>query len=58
MGLKAPIFRLWDGMDGTWVDVSDAVSEAEAKRIWNEKTKNGTMRVSFMEIDYYSLPKN
>lgn len=49
------IVRLWDGMDGIWMDVSEPVSKAEADRIWNEKTKNGTEKTKYDDIDYYHV---
>jgi hypothetical protein len=32
-----------------------SLSEAEAKAIWNEKTKNGTKTSSPIEFDYYRI---
>jgi len=52
---KKHVVRLWDGMDGIWVDVSGPVSKKEADRIWNEKTANGTKATKFSDIDYYSI---
>lgn len=49
------IVRLYDGMDNQWIDVSAAVSQDEARKIWLEKTENGTKRISFDEIDYYKV---
>jgi hypothetical protein len=49
------VVRLWDGMDGMWMDVSEPVTANEAKRIWNEKTQNGTKNIGFSEIDYYAI---
>lgn len=54
-GPKLFIVRLFDGMDGEWVNVSDAVSEEEATKIWNEKTENGTKKIRFDEIDYFRI---
>ena len=49
------IVRLWDGMDGAWYDISGPVSREEANDIWNKKTKNGTKKISYNEIDYYKI---
>lgn len=49
------VVRLWDGMDGIWMDVSEPVSKEEAQRIWNEKTANGTKAKCFDDIDYYHV---
>lgn len=55
--VSEPLFivRLWDGMDGTWMDVSDAVSAEEANAIWNEKTSQGTKHARYQDIDYYRI---
>jgi hypothetical protein len=49
--------RLWDGMDGTWVDLETArvVVAERALEVWNSLTEGGTKRVSFKEIDYYKI---
>jgi hypothetical protein len=49
------VVRLWDGMDGEWMDVSGPVSKEEADKIWNEETKNGTHAASYNDIDYYRV---
>lgn len=49
------VVRLWDGMDGIWMDVSESVSKEEADRIWAEKTKNGTKNTKYDDIDYYCI---
>ena len=49
------IVRLWDGMDGTWMDVSGPVTMDEAMQIWEEKTEHGTKATTFMDIDYYRI---
>ena len=49
------IVRLYDGFDNEWMDVSSPVSEKEARRIWNEKTKNGTQMKEYDDIDYYAI---
>jgi len=53
------VVRLYDGFDNIWMDVSEPVSEDEATRIWNEKTKNGTVSTKYEDIDYYHIyPSN
>lgn len=49
------IVRLYDGFDNEWIDVSSPVSKEEAQRIWNNKTKNGTEKTEFNDIDYYEI---
>jgi len=52
---KLCVVRLWDGMDGAWIDVTEPIPEEEANRIWNEKTKNGTEYAEYDDIDYYKV---
>jgi hypothetical protein len=49
--------RIWDGMDGCWTDVGEAtnVSADKALEVWNERTKGGTEKIRFDEIDYYRI---
>lgn len=49
------IVRLFDGMDGEWMDISLAVSKEEADKVWNESTKDGTEHTKFDDIDYYKI---
>ena len=49
------IVRLYDGFDYVWIDISEPVTKEEAKKIWNEKTKNGTEKTSFGDIDYFDI---
>lgn len=49
------IVRLYDGFDYKWMDISEPVSYAEAERIWNEKTKDGTKNTQYDDIDYYKI---
>lgn len=49
------IVRLYDGFDNAWMDISPAVPKAEADRIWNEHTKNGTKNTEYEDIDYYRI---
>lgn len=55
MPVELYIVRLWDGMDGTWIDITGPVPEAEASRIYDEKTANGTVKTTFEDIDYYRI---
>jgi hypothetical protein len=48
------IVRLWDMFDG-WIDITGPVSEEEAKRVWNEKTANGTRKTEYSDGDYYKI---
>jgi len=47
--------RLYDGFDYIWINVSKPVPYDEAERIWNEKTDNGTKKISYDDIDYYKI---
>ena len=49
------VVRLYDGFDNEWMDVSEPVSFAEAQRIWNEHTKNGTEKTKYGDIDYFKV---
>jgi hypothetical protein len=49
--------RLWDMMDGTWVDVGDPMPRAEAEQ--NAKDRNeekyGKPNAGFNDGDYYAV---
>lgn len=49
------VVRLWDGMDGVWIDIGKPCSKDEATKLWNDKTENGTKNTKFGDIDYYSV---
>lgn len=49
------VVRLYDGFDNEWIDVSGDVPFNIAKRIWNEKTKQGTKNLCYDDIDYYDI---
>ena len=49
------IVRLYDGFDNEWIDVTNPVNYSYAKRIWNKKTKKGTEKTNFNDIDYYEI---
>jgi len=49
------IVRLYDGMDNQWIDVFGPAYYDEANKIWLEKTKGGTEKICFDEIDYYKV---
>ena len=53
--MKLYVVRLWDGMDGTWTDVSSPLSKQNARKVYMDKTKGGTKNVSYSEIDYYRI---
>lgn len=48
------IVRLYDMFDG-WIDISKPLSEDDAKKLWNEKTKNGTEKTSYSDGDYFAI---
>jgi len=52
---KKYIVKLFDGFDFKWIDVSKPVSKEKAREIWNEKTKKGTEKTCFDDIDYYAI---
>jgi len=52
---KLFIVRIYDGFDNQWCDVTGPVEEAEAKRVYAEKTNNGTQKTSYSDIDYYEI---
>lgn len=47
--------RLYDGFDNAWCDVSGPLSREEADKVWLEKTKNGTEKTKYDDIDYYRV---
>ena len=49
--------RLWDGMDGCWCDLNEAIGvNAEiALRVWMERTEGGTRKTNFSGIDYFKI---
>jgi hypothetical protein len=49
------IVRLYDGFDHEWIDITKPITEEEALKVWNEKTKNGTEKTCFNDIDYYDI---
>ena len=49
------VVRLYDGFDNEWIDVSKAVSRKEAEKILDEKTKGGTKKTCYDDIDYYAI---
>jgi hypothetical protein len=49
------VVRLWDGMDGIWLDITGPLTHPEAYRIWLEKTANGTAKIRYEDIDYYAV---
>lgn len=49
------VVRLFDGFDFEWMDVSPPVCREEAERIWYEKTRGGTYKTRFDDIDYFRI---
>jgi hypothetical protein len=49
------VVRLYDGFDHCWCDCTGEVSALEALRTWSKKTKGGTEKVKFDNIDYYRI---
>jgi len=50
------IVRLYDGFDNEWFDICEPTTYENAKQLYNEKTKNGTVDTNFRDfIDYYSI---
>jgi hypothetical protein len=49
--------RLWDGMDGAWMDLREAtnVPLEKALEVWDDRTKGGTQASTFHDIDYYKI---
>ena len=47
--------RVWDGMDGCWCDCEAGVELDKALEVWAERTKNGTEKTKFADIDYYCI---
>lgn len=54
------VVRLWDGFDGEWMDVSDQMSEAAARKLAGDKNERrsgsnrGKREGSYGDIDYYA----
>jgi len=55
---KLYIVRLYDGFDNIWIDVSEELSYEKAKKVWDEKTKNGAEKTKYNDIDYYRIFPN
>jgi len=49
------IVRLYDGFDNQWIDVSEPLTKAEAQKVWDKKTGNGSKNTSYNDIDYYRI---
>jgi hypothetical protein len=52
---KLYIVRGYDGFDNQWYDVTKPVPKADADKVWNEHTKNGTEKTNYGDIDYYKV---
>jgi hypothetical protein len=49
------VVRSYDWSDHIWTDVSRSVTEDEALRLWNQKTRNGTENARYEHGDYYAI---
>ena len=49
------IVRLYDGFDNLWIDISKPLPYKEAHGVWLERTKNGTEKTKFDDIDYFKI---
>ncbi len=49
------VVRVYDGFDYCWTDVTRPVPLDEAKKVWNERTKDGTQNTKYADIDYYKI---
>ena len=47
--------RQWDGMDMCWSDVAVDKTPLAALEEWDRRTKGGTERFRFDQIDYYAI---
>jgi hypothetical protein len=47
--------RLYDGFDHNWLDIEAGVLYEEARRVWDERTKEGTEKTRFDDIDYFDI---
>lgn len=54
-GEQLYVVRLFDGMDGEWMDITKPVSKEEAQRVWDERTDNGKRAAKYGDIDYYKI---
>lgn len=53
------VVRVYDGFDNQWCDCTGPLPWDEALKVLKEKTKDGTEKTKFSDIDYYSvLPGN
>lgn len=52
---KLYVVRLYDGFDNQWMDITKPAPKAEAEKVWNERTKNGTEKTKYGDIDYYAI---
>lgn len=46
--------RVWDGMDGCWCDCETG-DKITVLTHWAERTRNGTEKTKFADIDYYAI---
>lgn len=50
------IVRLYDGFDNQWIDCNyEPLNWDDAQALLMKKTKNGTERTQFSDVDYYFI---
>lgn len=49
------VVRLYDGFDNEWMDIDKPGDEEHVKRVWNDRTSDGTRATSYSDIDYYAI---
>ena len=49
------VVRLYDGFDNEWIDLCRPCPKAEAEALWSEKTKGGTEKTRYEDIDYFAI---
>lgn len=52
---KTHIVRLYDGGEGTWLDVFGPASHEECMTYWKQKTANGTRNTKYQDFDYWAI---
>lgn len=38
-----------------WMDITEPLSEADAKAVWNDRTNHGTRNTKYDDGDYYKI---
>jgi len=50
------VVSVFDGFDNEWFEICEPTTYENAKRLYNEKTNNGTINTNFRDsIDYYGI---